>query len=261
MWRYVKLYGSFIRVCAIREMEARGSFFVGLIVVLCFPFFPLMLISAIYGRITSLGGWTVNEYLVLVGTFQIIAAFVFTMFFKNIFGMPEYIRKGELDFFLLKPANSQFMLTTRYLQFTELSQGLMGIALVLVGIANLNVSVDWWRWPLYLVLLVCGVIIAYSLWFIMVIPCIWWIRSDMQELFFGIFELGRYHPNMFSGITKGLLVFVVPIGVMASTPADLLLNRLSWEAGLWAIVIAATLLFISNRFWRFAQTRYYGASS
>jgi ABC-2 type transport system permease protein len=261
MWRYIKLYAEFMRVCAIREMEARGNFVIGSLVILCFPFFPLLLIGAIYGRINSLGGWTLYEYFILVGSFQIIGAFVLTMFFKNIFGMPEYVRKGELDFFLLKPVNSQFMLTTRYLSFTEFPNAISGIVLLVIGIVNLNLTIEWWRWLLYPVFLACGVIIAYSIWFMLTLPCIWWVRNELQEFFFGLFEIGRYHPSMFSGIVKGILIYVIPVGVIASTPADLLLNRLSWEAGLWAVGIAAGLLFISNRFWRFAQSHYYGASS
>ena len=62
-------------------------------------------------------------------------------------------------------------------------------------------------------------------------------------------------------VAASMLVYLIPVGVIAATPADLLLNRLDWTAALWSVGIAALLLYLSHRFWRFAQTRYYGASS
>ncbi|HEX2912765.1 MAG TPA: ABC-2 family transporter protein [Chloroflexia bacterium] len=261
MRRYLKLYLSFIRICLMREMEARGSFVVGCLVIFCFPVFPLLLVGAIYSQVPNLAGWTLYQYLMLVGTFQIVSALTYTMFLRNIFQFPEYVRKGELDFFLLKPVNSQFMLTTRYLSFSELAQAVPGTALVIIGALNAGTAIDWWRWPLYAGFVACSVIICYAMWFIMTIPCIWFIRLDTQEFFFSMAELGRYHPTMFGGLVRSVLLYVIPFGIIAATPADWLLSRITWQSAGWMLLVTAGLLFLSNRFWRFAQTRYYGASS
>ncbi len=261
MSRYVKLYMAFLRNCVVREMESRGNFFVGMLVIFCFPLFPLLLIGAIYQQTKLLGGWTMYEYFMLVGTFQILSALVYTFFMRNIFNMPEYIRKGELDFYLLKPVNSQFLLSTRYVSFTELSQAIPGTILVIIGAVNSNLDIEWWRWPLYLVFVLCGMIITYAIWFMMVLPCIWMVKLDSIEFFFGLFDTARYHPNMFGGIVKILMTYVLPLGIVAATPADLLTKRLDWGGAAWAFVAAAGSLYLSSRFWNFAQSRYYGASS
>lgn len=261
MLRYLKLYGSFIRICLVREMEARGNFVAGFLVIFCFPFLPLLLVGALYSRTSSIGGWTLYQYLVLIGTFHLIAGPVLAMFFRNIFEMPEYIRKGQLDFYLLKPINSQFMITTRYINFTELSNLLPGTLMIIFGLSNLHLTIEWWQWLLYPVFIACGVIICYSLWFMMVIPCIWVVKLDLAEFFFNLFDTGRYHPNMFGGVVKLIMVYIVPFGIVAATPADLLLGQLGWEAAIWAIVAAGGLLFASARFWGYALTRYHGASS
>ena len=261
MLRHLKLYVAFVRICAMREMESRGSFVVGCLVIFAFPIFPLLFMSAIFGQSANFKGWTFNEYLVLAGTFQCVSGIVFAMFSKNIFGITEYVRKGELDFFLLKPVNSQFMLTTRYFSFNELSQIVPGVIMVWIGLANSHLNPDWWRWLLYPFFVGCGVVIAYSVWFMIALPTIWWVKLEAPEMFFGLFDVARYHPTMFGGVVRSLLLFVVPLGVIASTPADLLLGRLGWGAAAWAIALAVILLFLSNRFWHFAQSHYYGASS
>jgi ABC-2 type transport system permease protein len=261
MKRYLRLYLSFMRICAMRELESRGSFVVGFLVVIAFPWFPLLFAGAIYGQTGSLGGWTFHQYLVLLGTFQIISALIFMFFLRNIMNLPEYVRKGELDFFLLKPVNSQFLISTRYLAFNEVAQALPGTALVVYGLVNLGTPVDLWRLPIYLFFVGTAVIIGYSFWFLLVTPCIWTVRLESHEIFFAVLEVGRFHPSMFGGVVRVLLLTILPVGVMAATPADMLLNRLSWEAALWALGLSAGLLWLSHRFWKFAQTRYYGASS
>jgi ABC-2 type transport system permease protein len=261
MLRHIKLYGAFIRICLVREMEARGNFLVNCVLIFCFPLVQLLFVGAIYSKTGNLNGWTLYQYLTLLGSFQIVSALVFTMFFRNIFEMPDYIRKGQLDFYLLKPVNSQFMITTRYLAITEFSQAIPGIILLIVGVANLNTTIDWWQWLLYPVFIACGVVICYSIWFIMVIPCIWWVKMDLAEFFFNLFDTGRYHPNMFGGAVKVIMIYILPFGVVASTPSDLLLGRLSWAAAGWTLAVTAGLLFLSSRFWRFASAHYYGASA
>lgn len=261
MKRYLKLFIAFARNCLLREMESRGNFFAECLVLLLFPFLPLLFVGAIFSQVADLGGWSFNEYLVLVGTFSIINALVFTLFFRNIFEFPERVRKGELDFYLLKPMNSQFMLSLRYVNFPDLSPLLPGIVLVFIGLSNLTVKVEWWQWLLYPVFITCGVIIAYSIWFITTLPSIWTVRLDVHEIFFTVFEIGRYAPSMFKGVLQFVLTYLLPFGIIASTPANLLINRLTWESAGWLMLCAALLLWLSSLCWKFAQTRYYGASS
>lgn len=260
-WRYIRLYSCFFRNCLVREMEARGSFVAGCILIMFTFIFPLLFIGAIYSQVPTLGGWTFYQYLVLVGTFQITSGLLFGIFAQNIFGMQDYVRKGELDFFLLKPVNSQFMLTTRYVRFNELPAALPGIVMLIVGIINAHLQIAWWQWLLYPIFIACGLIICYALWFITVIPVIWVVRLETADLFSSFFDISRYHPSMFSGIIKSVLVYVLPIGIVVSTPADVITNRITLGEACWAVLVAAILLFISNIFWKFAQNHYYGASS
>ncbi|MEM9138163.1 MAG: ABC-2 family transporter protein, partial [Cyanobacteria bacterium P01_F01_bin.42] len=55
--------------------------------------------------------------------------------------------------------------------------------------------------------------------------------------------------------------FVVPITFLTTVPAQVMLNRAD---GWWVIgsgTLAACLLFVANRFWRFALRFYTSASS
>ncbi len=261
MLRYLKLYTAFLRTCLMREMESRYSFIVGCIVILFFPILPLLLVGAIYSQVSSLGGWTLYQYMVLLGTFHIINGLIFTLFFNNMFEIPEMVRKGQMDFFLLKPVNSQFMLSMRSVAFREFAQVIPGIVMLVYGLLNLSVTIEWWQWLGYLLFIASGTVVAYAIWFISVLPVIWWVKMDSPELFLTIFDVARYHPNMFNGGLKFALTYILPVGIAVAAPADLLLGRLGWEAAIGSLLAAAVLLFISNRFWRFAQTRYYGASS
>ncbi len=261
MRRYFKLYGAFLRICAVREMEARGNFFVGSFLLGAFSLLPLLFIGAIYRQTPSLGGWSLYQYLTLVGTFQIMNSLLYGLFARNMFDLMEQIRKGGLDFFLLKPVNNQFLLSTRFVLFNELPGVIPGIFLVGLSIVNLHLIVDWWRWPLYLIFMVSGMVIAYSIWFMTVIPSIWLIKLDAPEVFVGIFDISRYHPSMFGGYLRVILVYLFPIGIVVSTPADIIMGRLDWTSAVWALLASAITLYISNRFWRFALLYYHGASS
>ncbi len=58
-----------------------------------------------------------------------------------------------------------------------------------------------------------------------------------------------------------LITFVVPISIVTVFPARVLLGTLQPEMAVYMLGAAVLLLWLSNRFWRFALRRYASASS
>ena len=60
----------------------------------------------------SVAGWTFAEALLVIGWFTLLEAILEGAINPSLTAVVEHIRKGTLDFVLLKPADAQFLVST-----------------------------------------------------------------------------------------------------------------------------------------------------
>jgi ABC-2 type transport system permease protein len=118
--RYARAYRAFLRNCLARELEFRGHF-LSLTVSNCvWAVLWLAPATFIFGNVRSVAGWDLDRMILLTGTFQLVLSLTNFLFYANMLRLSELVNKGELDFVLIKPMSSQFLVSTRYVTFNEL---------------------------------------------------------------------------------------------------------------------------------------------
>ena len=75
-------------------------------------------------------GWTENEFFIFLGTVWIINAIVQTFFMPNAQEFSELIRTGNLDFALLKPIDTQFLVSFPRMNWASLANFFLGVVVV-----------------------------------------------------------------------------------------------------------------------------------
>src|SRR5512133_3687751 len=75
----------------------------------CWSLVPLLIV---YGHRPSVAGWTFDEALVVMGWFTVMKGVLEGAVNPSLASVVEHIRKGTLDFVLLKPADAQFLVST-----------------------------------------------------------------------------------------------------------------------------------------------------
>src|SRR5207245_7844573 len=116
------------------EMEYRANFVSSLIYSLLWAFWISGGISIFYYHRPTLGGWTYDEILMVMGLFIIFNGVIDALLRPNILRLTEYIQKGTLDFVLLKPANSQFLATITGISVFKCMDIVLGFCLVCFGL-------------------------------------------------------------------------------------------------------------------------------
>ena len=85
--------------------------------------------------------------------------------------------------------------------------------------------------------------------------------NNVVNLFPEFFSIAQFPKTAFPILMQVIITFVIPVGIIAYTPAQIVLGRaLWWEIGL-PIVLASLFLYLSHRFWNFALKSYTSASS
>lgn len=261
MRRYLKLLRIFAANSIQLELEYRANLLFNALNSLIATGAGLIVIVVMFANAESVGGWRFDEVLTLYGVFMVLEAYIDIVLYPNLNRLPDYIRKGEMDFFLLKPLSSQFLVSFRYARVWMVPQLGLGLGVVLFGAARTgNLSLA--NLALAAALLGSACVIVYAIWFMLSTTAFWLVKvANISELFYAFFTAGRFPVSAFPAWARLVLTVVVPIAFITTVPASAAVGRLDWRLAGASFAIAGGLLLLGHAFWRFALANYTSASS
>ena len=260
--RHLFLYFSFLGHNLKNEMIYRSNFLILIGMDIFFMMVNVVFFAIILGEVKSIGGWNFNQMLILIGSVGIVREMAYLTFRQGFLNIGDYIRTGEFDLLLVKPLSPQLHLGFRHISLTEsLGEGIMGIVLVVVGTLRLPPD-HLLNIPLYLFFLLNSLIIYYSFCLIINSAVFWIIKSqELNTIVYYFMETARYPRDIFKGMGKILFTFIIPISLIATTPASILAGRLSPSLLFLSLGVAGTLFLIGSLVWQFSIRHYSSASS
>ena len=260
MKRYFRILRLFWSTAIATELEYRLNFAIATITSIGNLVGSLFGLFLFYRTGYTFQGWSWQEATIVLGLFTLLQGFSATFLVPNLNSIVKQVEQGTLDFVLLKPISSQFWLSTKTISPWGLPDLLFG--LILIFYAGNNLSLGWQNYLASLIPLGLGIIILYSLWFILGATSIWFVKVyNVTEVLRGLLEAGRYPMVAYPAIYRFFFTFVVPVAFLTTVPAQAMLNRteLIWIIG--AAILAIALFLGSIFFWRFALRFYTSASS
>lgn len=124
----------------IREMSFRSNFFIRTMTDAVFLIIYFIFFSVLFSKIPSIVGWERDEFILLVGTFHMVNSLFLSIFYPNLVMLPEHIKGGTLDHFLLKPMEAQLLISIHTIDIGSLFNILLGLSLVISSALNLSLS-------------------------------------------------------------------------------------------------------------------------
>ena len=261
MIRYWRIYREFFRSSFARELEYRANFFAKILQNGAWILFGLLVVLVLYRNTDSVAGWEQVDALLLVGTVFTSAA-IFDLLFRSLLELPGQVRLGQLDFILTKPVDSQFWVSTRKFNFDQVGTFVAGIATLIYAVPRLDstpVFVDWFG---FIVLVGCSVAVFYSLCLSLMSLAIWFVRVDnLWVLSESVLHVARFPLDMYGLGIQRFMLYVVPIGFIATVPARQLIIGFDPPMLVLGIGWAVASLLFARWFWMFALKHYTSASS
>ena len=214
--------------------------------------------------------WDKYQFFVFIATSMFINSIVQMFFMTNADEFSELIRTGGLDFALLKPIDTQFLISLRRVEFASLANFVVAAVLMAYALPRVEgFTLTVWQVMLYPLYVAAGVGILYSLMIVLAAASVWLGRNtSIYDFWFYITTFSRYPMEIYSGPIGGWLrfvcTFVFPILLVVNVPARMLAKPLQpdyWYLALFAI--AATILSLLASRWVFqrALLSYRSASS
>jgi len=228
--RYLRLYGYFLRFSFSRAMEFRFDFFFRIFMDTLWYGHHLAFFWILYRHTPLLGGWTMDQMFIFAGGVFLADAIQMTVLSNNLAMLPNYINKGDLDYYLVRPVSSLFFLSLRDFAADSFVNFLMAIALLSWSLVRYPAPLGAGAIAVYVVLLLLGCVLHYALKMIFTIPVFWLHTSfGLREIFWSLDRYTTRPHGIFTGWVRRMLVSVLPFSLIVSFPTAALFQGLSWR--------------------------------
>ena len=275
MKSYLRVFLTFARNRLMRDMTFRANFLIDTISSVSWVMINLAFYTLIFQYTPAIGvgtGWEKYQFFLFLSTALLINSLVQALFMTNADELSELVRTGTLDFALLKPIDTQFLVSLTRIEWSSL--GNFGVGLGLMGYSMYQLH----YWPglvqiaLYPVYVVCGVAIYYSLMIALAATSVWLGRNQtLFDFWFYITNFSRYPMEIYQGPwgtpLRRVFTFCIPVLVVVNVPARILVRPLSpqsaedWLLPGFAIVATVASLAASRWVFQRALGSYRSASS
>ncbi|MFL5322007.1 MAG: ABC transporter permease [Myxococcaceae bacterium] len=261
--RYLRLLAVQLRASALLAIQYRGDFLVdGPISLLWAGTSLAPLFVAYKNPATVVEGWSFGEALLVTGWFLLLTGVLEGAINPSLVSVVDHIRKGTLDFVLLKPADAQFLVSTSRFEPWRMTHVFTSILIFVYGFVTLHRMPSVPGIASALLLLLSSTLLLYSLWILTVSAAFYVVKVDnLTYLFNSLFDLARWPSSFFQGVLRFIFTAVVPLALMTTFPAEAMLNRLHASSLLFAIGGSLLFALLARLVWTRSIGHYTSASS
>lgn len=221
----------------------------------------LLFLYLLKEREISLVGYTTDQVIVFFLTYQIVDV-MSQVLYRGVYVFGGLIRSGEFDFLMTRPISPLFRALTGKPDFDDAVFMIPTLGLSFYFLLTLDVTVTWLSGLFYLGLLINSMLIVTALHILVLVVGV--MTTEVDNIIWtyrDLSRLGQFPVTMYIEPLQSALFFILPIGLMITIPAQVLLNTPP------TISLSVTTLFgvgffiLSLQIWNWGLRQYSSASS
>lgn len=185
-----------------------------------------------------------------------------TIYFFGVISIPEKIQTGELDLYLTKPVNPLLRITFEKVNPGSIPLLVFSACIILYGAKESGISFSGINVLGYLLMVLMMTILYYDME--VLIRCFAFFVFSVNNLVKiedTAIELCLKIPGIaFYGIYKIIFYCILPYGIIATLPTQMLISALSLKGVLFGMTIVCIFTFLALSFWNYGVHKYESAS-
>jgi ABC-2 type transport system permease protein len=220
--RYLRLYAYFLRFSFSRALEFRLDFTFKIFMDCVFYAVHMGFFKVLFLSTPMLAGWREDQTMVFVASYLLIDALHMTVFASNMWWLPFYVNRGDMDSYLVRPVSTLFFVSLREFAANSFVNLLIASGIFTYCLMNLAEPFGFWQLMGYLGLIVNGWLLYYAIQMIFIIPVFWTQSGRGFNDFFFSMGIAAERPDLvYRGWLRKLLTIVLPFALICSFPARL----------------------------------------
>jgi ABC-2 type transport system permease protein len=258
----LKLLSSFLKVNIQMALAYRADTVVNILLNIMWLGWELLSLNIIFSNTTTLGGWGLGELIALLGVFRLVNTLMIALIWPNTEKFNQSIRDGSMDYTILQPVNSLFLVTFSRITVWRIWDLVLAIILIVVGINMAGEIVTPFNILIFILLAITGTLIIYSLWIVLIAMTFWFTKFDNNvTILQALLDSGRYPSTVYPAWLRVIVTFIIPIAVATTIPLQALRGDLGPGQVLLFIGVSVVSFWVATKVWKLGLKRYSGASS
>src|SRR5207249_9051746 len=209
-------------------MIFKSNFLLWIFVELLWFGLQLSLIGVLYLHTDHIGTWTKWQVVMLIGASHFIQQIFQAFFLVNCTNLSELIRTGKMDFLLVLPVNTRFVVSLRQVDLGGFVNAGSAVAVMVYAARQLRLVPGFSQVLGFLVLCGTGILIHYSLMFLLASVSFWTVRAQgIVWGYYSLFNISRLPDAAYRGLFKMVFTYVIPMVLVANVPAKVLVQKIN----------------------------------
>ncbi len=260
--RHARLWRACFSLGLVREAQFRANAITTVVLGLIQVGIGLIPILLLYSFTGEVRGWTQADVIVLLGLHGTMTGLLAMFVGRNMWAMTDYVTKGELDLLLIRPVNTQFHVTTRWIRPDQGFNVLTGLVVAGVGIARTGTVPGALDIVQATIVFLAGFVLLACAWSALAYLAFWMHSVWTIIMFFqDVMQAGRYPVTFFPGAMRVLFTAIVPLAFTTTFPAQALTGGISWWLVAASVAFTIVAVVLLRLLWNHAIRRYSSASS
>ncbi len=260
-------YAQYWRINLLTMLEYRANFFMWAAFTIVYHGVALAALYVTMRQFPSMNGWDFREMFFLYALWM-AGHEIHNVLFFNVVTVPEFVREGRFDRFLVRPLDTLFQVLTVPQQVSP--DGIvLAAATLVVSIAVAGVRVDAFLICFVPLIVVGGALIDLGISLVVATLSFWFIRVDTLRWVVMSLEqdFTRYPISIYTRGVRIVLAFVFPFAFMNYFPATYFLQKaetglhLNPAVGLLTPAVGLAWFLAAYAFWRIGLRHYQGTGS
>jgi ABC-2 type transport system permease protein len=258
----LKLLSAFLKVNIQMSLAYRADMVVNILLNLMWLGWELLSLGIIFSNTETIGGWGFGELIGLLGVFRLVHTLMMALIWPNTEKFNQSIRDGSMDYTLLQPVNSMFLVTFSRVTVWRAWDLVLSVVLIVIGINASGATTTPLSILTFLLLTISGAVVIYSLWIVLIALTFWFTKFDNNvTILQALLDAGRYPVTVYPVWLRILVTFIIPIAIATTVPLQGLRGELHFSQVLMFIAIGIASFLVASQVWKRGLKQYSGASS
>jgi ABC-2 type transport system permease protein len=264
---YLATYARYWWINLLTMLEYRANFVMWAFFTIIYHGTAIVALWVTLRNFPSINGWNFRETAFMYGLWMLGHSLHNTLF-TGVGSVPEFVREGRFDRFLVRPLDPLFQAITVPQQVWP-DELILAVIYFCIATAFAGVRVDW-IFVLYVPFVaIGGALIDFGINLAIATASFWFTRIDSLRWVFMSLEqeFSRYPISIYQRGVRIALTFALPFAFMNYFPATYLLHKsedglhLNPAVGLLTPLVGAVCVAAAYAFWRVGIDRYQGTGS
>tara|TARA_Y100000590_G_scaffold186711_1_gene212731 strand:- start:498 stop:1301 length:804 start_codon:yes stop_codon:yes gene_type:complete len=261
--RYFSIWKAFLKNTLSRDMEFKMNFIFEIFIDAVYYGSLFFFFQIIFQFTNSLGDFNKDAVIIFLVTLYISDSLYVFFLGGNVFNINTAVKQGDLDFILLKPVNSQFFISCRYVNtHTLISLSILFFLLIRLTYIYHGNQIIFINYIFYIPSIIFGIFIFYSFEFI-IASLVFWLRNFSYAGWLAgeLVKYSRRPDSIYKNFFRKTLFTFFPMAMISSVPTRFLIFGVNFKLFLLQMIVALIFLWITTIIWKRGLLRYESASS